>query len=140
VRKPRPNFSTSGNCHHKIPAIAKLQKNVKSKSFLNEKRYGFPLLRRQKMKTRFAWKRKKVRGKQGPIFPHLEIATTQKNRKNVKCKSFLSKKSYGFPLLRMQFSKTGFARKRKKFAEKNKRQFFHIWKFFAIAKIEKCKM
>jgi hypothetical protein len=53
--------------------IAKTEKNVKSKSFLNEKRYGFPLLRMQKSKTGFARKRKKLRENQGPIFPHLEI-------------------------------------------------------------------
>jgi hypothetical protein len=78
---------------------------------LKKKTYGFPLLRRQFLKTRFAWKRKKVREKQGPIFPHLEI---HHNSKNVKCKSFLKKKRYGIPLLRMQFSKTRFAWKRKK--------------------------
>jgi hypothetical protein len=64
ARKTRPNFSTSGNsCHH-----FKNQKNVKSKSFLNEKSYGFPLLRAQFSKTRFAWKHKKVLENQGPIF------------------------------------------------------------------------
>jgi hypothetical protein len=60
----------------KFLAIAKVQKNVKCKSFLNEKSYGIPLLRRLKSKTRFAWKHKKVSEKQGPIFPHLEILAT----------------------------------------------------------------
>jgi hypothetical protein len=58
-----------------------MQKNVKSKSFLNEKSYGFPLLRRQFLKTRFARKCKKVAKKQGPIFPHQEILPLKKIEK-----------------------------------------------------------
>jgi hypothetical protein len=57
-----------------------------------------------------------LREKQGPIFPHLEILAAI--AKNVKCKSFLNEKSYGNPLLRMQFSKTRFASKAKKVHEK----------------------
>jgi hypothetical protein len=56
-------------------------KNVKSKSFLKKKSYGFPLLRMQKSKTRFASKRKKVCENQGPIFPHLEILAIAKTKK-----------------------------------------------------------
>jgi hypothetical protein len=69
---------------------------------------------------------KKLREKQGPIFPHLEILATIQKMKNVKSKSFLSKKRYGNPLLRRSFSKTRFARKRKKVREKPSAIFPHL--------------
>jgi hypothetical protein len=114
----------------------KKSKNVKSKSFLKKKSYGFPLLRRAFLKTRFASKRKKFAQKQAPIFPHLEILAIAKTQKNVKSKSFLNEKRYGFPLLRMQFSKTRFARNTKKVAQKQG-PIFHIWKFLQLQKLKK---
>jgi hypothetical protein len=130
-RKPRPNFSTSGNSCRNFPTIQKFKKNVKMKSFLKKKRYGFPLLRRAFSKTRCASKAKKVCGKTRPNFSTSgNISHHCKISKNVKSKSFLKKKSYGNPLLRMQKSKTRFASKTKKVCEKQA-PFFHIWKFFA---------
>jgi hypothetical protein len=106
---------------------------------LKKKSYGFPLLRRQKSKNGFARKRKKVAKKQGPIFPHRESLPQFKNRKNVKSKSFLNEKRYGFPLLRRSFSKTRFARNTKKVAQKQG-PIFHIWKFLPLfSTIQKCK-
>jgi hypothetical protein len=99
AQKTRPNFSTSG----KFATIAKMQKNVKCKSFLNEKRYGFPLLRREFSKTRFARKRKKLRENKAQFFhiwKFLPQNSCTKKSKNVKSKSFLNEKSYGIPLLR----------------------------------------
>jgi hypothetical protein len=79
-----------------------------------------------------------VRKKQAPIFPHLEISAIQKFKKNVKSKSFLKKKSYGFPLLRHQKLKTRFARKRKKVARKPRPNFSTSGNL-ATQKSKKCK-
>jgi hypothetical protein len=121
ARKQGPIFP-----HRKSLPRCKNGKNVKSKSFLKEKSYGFPLLRRSKSKTGFARKWKKVARKQGPIFPHLEISRHSKVQKNVKSKSFLKKKRYGFPLLRRSILKTRFARNTKKVREKQGPIFPHL--------------